>query len=182
LQKADYANGRRLALGYNQKRSQLTNLQLRKTDDTDVVSNTSYDYYTGGGGSNGNNGRIRYITDHVDGTFTLNVYYDDYNRLTAYGNFRTYTYDEWNNLRTVSSTNGLGETPNYTLNYAANGSGAPATNRILNVNGGSSWQYEASGNVTNDINLSYTYDAAGRLKTAGSGNSYEYDGDGVNEN
>ena len=36
LQKADYANGRRLALGYNQKRSQLTNLKLQKTDNSDL--------------------------------------------------------------------------------------------------------------------------------------------------
>ncbi|MBL8169616.1 MAG: hypothetical protein JNJ50_15780, partial [Acidobacteria bacterium] len=44
LQKADYANGRRLALGYNQLRSQLTNLKLQKTDNSDVVTNISYDY------------------------------------------------------------------------------------------------------------------------------------------
>ena len=132
MQKADYANGRRLALGYNQKRGQLSNLKLRKTDDTDVVSNISYDYYNGGGGSGGNNGRIRYITDHLDGNYSVDVGYDDHNRLTSYGSYRSYTYDAWNNLLSVSSSNGVGEAPNYTLTYATNASGAPSTNLINN--------------------------------------------------
>ena len=73
LQKVDFANGRRLALGYDQKRSQLASLQLRKTDDTDVVSNLSYDYYNGGN----NNGRLQKITD-ADSTYTTTFGYDDY--------------------------------------------------------------------------------------------------------
>ena len=174
LQKADYANGRRLALGYNQKRSQLTNLKLQKTDNSDVVTNISYDYYNGGGGSGGNNGRVRYITDHLDGNYSVDVGYDDYNRLTSYGSYRSYTYDAWNNLLSVSSSNGVGEAPNYTLTYATNGSGAPSTNRINN----SGYTFDNAGNVTNDGSLAYAYDAAGRLKTAGTNNSCEYDGDG----
>ena len=178
LQKADYANGRRLALGYNQKRSQLTNLKLQKTDNSDVVTNISYDYYNGGGGSGGNNGRVRYITDHLDGNYSVDVGYDDYNRLTSYGSYRSYTYDAWNNLRTVSSSNGVGEAPNYTLNYTQDTNGVPTTNRILNVNGGASWDYEPNGSVKNDVSLNYAYDAANRLKSAGSVYQYEYDGDG----
>ena len=58
--------------------------------------------------------------------------YDDHNRLTSYGSCRSYTYDAWNNLLSVSSSNGVGEAPNYTLTYATNASGAPATNRINN--------------------------------------------------
>ncbi len=105
LQKADFANGRRLALGYDQKRSQLASLQLRKTDDTDVISNLSYDYYNGGN----NNGRIQKITD-ADTSYTTTFGYDDANRLssasaTAYT--RSYSYDAWGNLKTVSSTNGV---------------------------------------------------------------------------
>ena len=163
-----------MALGYNQKRSQLTNLKLQKTDNSDVVSNISYDYYNGGGGSGGNNGRVRYITDHLDGNYSVDVGYDDHNRLTQYGSYRSYTYDAWNNLLSVSSSNGVGEAPNYTLSYATNGSGAPSTNRINN----SGYTYDSAGNVTNDGSLAYAYDAAGRLKTAGTNNSCEYDGDG----
>ncbi|MDX2040107.1 MAG: S8 family serine peptidase, partial [Acidobacteriota bacterium] len=174
LQRADFGNDRRLALGYNQKRSQLSNLKLQKTDNSDVVTNISYDYYNGGGGSGGNNGRVRYITDHLDGNYSVDVGYDDHNRLTSYGSYRSYTYDAWNNLLSVSSSNGVGEAPNYTLTYATNGSGAPSTNRINN----SGYSYDNAGNLTNDGGLSYAYDAAGRLKTAGTNNSCEYDGDG----
>ena len=174
LQKADYGNGRRLALGYNQKRGQLGSVKLRKTDDTDVVTNLGYDYYSGGGGSNGNNGRVRFITDYLDGNYSVDISYDDHNRLTAYGNYRSYTYDEWNNLKIVSSGNGVGEAPNYTLSYATNASGAPSSNRIANTG----YTFDNAGNVTNDGNLAYAYDAAARLKTAGSNNSSEYDGDG----
>ncbi len=163
-----------MALGYNQKRSQLSNLKLQKTDNSDVVTNISYDYYNGGGGSGGNNGRIRYITDHLDGNYSVDVGYDDHNRLTQYGSYRSYTYDAWNNLLSVSSSNGVGEAPNYTLTYATNASGAPSTNRINN----SGYTFDNAGNVTNDGSLAYAYDAAGRLKTAGTNNSCEYDGDG----
>ena len=93
---------RKLVLGCNQKRSQLSNLKLQKTDNSDVVTNISYDYYNGSGG---NNGRVRYITDHLDGNYSLldgnyslDVGYDDHNRLTSYGSHRSYTYDAWNNL------------------------------------------------------------------------------------
>ncbi len=101
--------------------------------------------------------------------------YEAYNRLTSYGSYRSYTYDAWNNLLSVSSSNGVGEAPNYTLTYATNASGAPATNRINN----SGYTYDNAGNVTNDGSLAYAYDAAGRLKTAGTNNSCEYDGDGL---
>ena len=98
--------------------------------------------------------------------------YDDHNRLTSYGSYRSYTYDAWNNLLSVSSSNGVGEAPNYTLTYATNGSGAPSTNRINN----SGYTFDNAGNVTNDGSLAYTFDAAGRLKTAGTNNSCEYGG------
>jgi RHS repeat-associated protein len=152
----------------------MTNLKLQKTDNSDVVSNISYDYYSGGGGSGGNNGRVRYITDHLDGNYSVDVGYDDHNRLTSYGSYRSYSYDAWNNLLSVSSSNGVGEAPNYTLSYATNASGAPSTNRINN----SGYTFDNAGNVTNDGSLAYAYDAAGRLKTAGTNNSCEYDGDG----
>ncbi len=170
LQRAGYGNGRRLALGYDQKRSQLASLQLRKTDNTDVVSNLSYDYYNGGN----NNGRLQKITD-ADSTYTTTFGYDDFNRLTsasASAYTRSYSYDAWGNLTGVTST-GAGESGSYSLSYAANGSGAPSTNRINNTG----YTFDSAGNVTNDGNLAHTYDAASRLKTAG-GDSYQYDGDG----
>ncbi len=176
MQAVNYGNGRKMNLGYNQKRSQLTSLQVKKTDNTDPIINLGYDYYSGGGGSGGNNGRIRHIDDYLDGLFTADIGYDDHNRLTSSGpNYqRRYSYDAWNNLLSVSSSTGGGEAPNYTLNYATNPSGAPSTNRINNTG----YSYDAAGNMTSDGVINYTYDGASRLKTAGANNSSEYDGDG----
>jgi len=107
----------------------IVNRQLRKTDNTDVVSNLSYDYYNGGN----NNGRIQKITD-ADSSYTTTFGYDDYNRLSsasASAYTRSCSYDNWGNLTGVTST-GAGESGSYSLSYAANGSGAPSTNRINN--------------------------------------------------
>jgi RHS repeat-associated protein len=176
LQSVNYGNTRKMTLGYNQLRSQMTSLQVKRNDGTDPIINLGYDYYNGGGGSNGNNGRIRHIDDYLDGLFSADFGYDDHNRLTSYGpnHQRSYTYDEWGNLRTVSSTTGGGEAPSYTLSYANNATGAPLNNRINNAG----YSYDQAGNMTSDGNVSYTYDAANRLKTAGTGNSCDYDGDG----
>ncbi|HEX9001635.1 MAG TPA: hypothetical protein VGB07_17140 [Blastocatellia bacterium] len=143
---------------------------MRKTDITDIVSDLSYDYYNGGN----NNGRIQKITD-ADSSYTTTFGYDDYNRLSsasASAYTRSYSYDNWGNLTSLTST-GAGESGSYSLSYAANGSGAPSTNRISN----SGYTFDSAGNVTNDGALAYTYDAASRLKTAG-GDAYQYDGDG----
>lgn len=148
----------------------MASLQLRKTDITDIVSDLSYDYYNGGN----NNGRIQKITD-ADSSYTTTFGYDDYNRLSnasASAYTRSYSYDNWGNLTSLTST-GAGESGSYSLSYAANGSGAPSTNRISN----SGYTFDSAGNVTNDGALAYTYDAASRLKTAG-GDAYQYDGDG----
>jgi len=59
-----------------------------------------------------------------------------------------------------------------------NGTGAPATNRLTDVNG-VGYTYDAAGNLTGDGVISYTYDAANRMKTSNGGQSlYYYDGDG----
>jgi YD repeat-containing protein len=70
------------------------------------------------------------------------------------------------------------------LNYATNGTGAPATNRISTVQEGPGAypiSYDNAGNLTadNSAGATYTYDGASRLKTASTAtSSYEYDGDG----
>jgi YD repeat-containing protein len=72
----------------------------------------------------------------------------------------------------------------YTLTYATNGTGAPATNRLNTIVEGSSYSvgYDNAGNLSSDGSPSggtYQYDGAARLKTATTANSsYEYDGDG----
>ena len=101
-----------------------------RTDGTDQITNYSYEYgvYDSGLDVWRNNGRIRRIVDNVDPAFTVDYSYDDYDRLIGAGGgayTRGYSYDPWGNLRQVWGTGG--ESPAYSLNYAANGSGAAAT-------------------------------------------------------
>jgi YD repeat-containing protein len=65
--------------------------------------------------------------------------------------------------------------PSYSLSYAQDLNGIPITNRIDNPG----YSYDQCGNPTSDGELTFTYDAAGRLKTASMLDSvYDYDGDG----
>ncbi|MGH9852389.1 MAG: RHS repeat domain-containing protein, partial [Blastocatellia bacterium] len=168
----NFGNTRRLEAGYNINRQQMTSLVVKKQDGTDTIINQSYNY-----NNNGNNGRIQKITDNVDGAYTTTYAYDAYNRLqsaTATAYTRGYSYDPWGNLTGVTAT-GAGETGSYTLSYANNGTGAPATNRINNTG----YSYDNAGNMTGDGAQTFSYDAASRLKTAtGNGSAYDYDGDG----
>lgn len=86
---------------------------------------------------------------------------------TATAYTRSYTYDEWGNLKTVTATGG-GQA-GYTINYATNASGAPSTNRILNFNGTISYSYDNAGNLTQEGSTTYSDDAASRLKEVGTG-------------
>ncbi|HKX28403.1 MAG TPA: S8 family serine peptidase [Blastocatellia bacterium] len=176
LKNVTYGNGRRLEVDYHQKRQQLARLRLLKADGSDPVLDLSYNYDLGGDREPaGNNGRIREVIDHLDGSFSAGFGYDDYNRLVYYGpnNHRSYAYDPWGNLEQVGSSVGAGEAPNYRLTYAANSSGAPLSNRIHNPG----YSYDAAGNLTSDGEQQFTYDAANRLKTATGGtSSQEYDG------
>jgi RHS repeat-associated protein len=154
-----------------------------KQDGTDTIINKTYSYVTEGINPqtgqfyNDNDGRIKKITDHVDGNYTTSYGYDAFNRLVAAsrpGDVRFYTYDEWGNLRS---------TPGRTLSYTNNASGAPATNRLNAVtwSGGTvNYGYDAAGNMTSEGATTYTYDAAGRMTAVSgySGGSYGFDGDG----
>lgn len=170
-------NPRKLILGYNDQRQQMTSMVVQLTSGSDTIISQTYDYNNGGN----NNGRIQTITDGVDSAYTTTYGYDDYNRLTAAtatAYTRGYTYDEWGNLKTVTASGG-GQA-GYTINYATNTSGAPSTNRISNVNGTISYSYDSAGNLTQEGSTTYSYDAASRLKEVGTGgnNTYGYDGDG----
>ncbi len=113
----------------------------------------------------------------IDGLFTADFSYDEYNRLTGYGpnNKRSYNFDPWGNLLSVTSSTGGGEEPNYSLSYETNATGAPLNNRI----GNAGYSYDNAGNMTSDGIQVFTFDGANRLKTAGGQNSnYDYDGEG----
>gem|GEM_PF-2074565 len=183
---ATYGNGRTLSMGYSEQRHQLTSMIVQKSDGSDRIVDKSYEYYDT---NQANTGRLMKQTDHLDPAYSVTYYYDGVNRLysaqagsfdTVKGYDRVYNYDEWGNLRTVSGdSDGTSATQfSYTYNYAVNGTGAPATNRLNDVNG-VPYSYDAAGNLTNDGVISYAYDAANRMKTSNGGQSlYYYDGDG----
>jgi hypothetical protein len=180
------ANLRKTEMSYDAKRQHITSLQVKKQDNSGVILDLAYSLTGGSGGANSNNNdRLRRVTDNLNGAWTVNYTYDNYNRLitAAAGSTynRNYSYDAWGNLTQVANNAGdayAGEAPNYTLTLTQNGSGAPATNRIASV-GSETWSYDTAGNPDSIGGVSYTYDAANRLTQIGSSaNSYGYDGEG----
>jgi YD repeat-containing protein len=119
------------------------------------------------------NGNVSQITNGRDESRTQHFDYDTLNRLAhAYSSGplwgETFTYDAWGNLSKSSyplktnyeSTNG-------------GGGGADRYNRAIGL------AYDLAGNVTNDGQHAYTYDAEGRILTVDGGTvAYAYDGDG----
>lgn len=115
-----------------------------------------------------NNGNISYIENDNpccgrNQTFT----YDNLNRVITAGDAsnwgESYTYDAWGNMTAKTITRGTG----YSFSVTAN-----ANNQLSNLT------YDAAGEVTTDqLGNTYTYNAEGRIVTAGSG-TYTYDGDG----
>ncbi len=159
-------------MGYDANRQQPTSMVVDRTNGTDKIIDYAYQYYDQNGN---NNGRIRTITDNYDPAYTTTYGYDDYNRLGGASNgvySRSYTHDPWGNIKNFSGV---------TFNYATNGSGAPATNRISSDSAGGTFGYDNAGNMISAPGWTYSYDGANRLKQAvgGSGTStYGYDGDG----
>jgi RHS repeat-associated protein len=168
----NYGNGRRLTMGYNANRNQPISMKVdRVSNPSDKIIDYAYDYYDPQGK---NNNRIRKITDNVESAFTTDYTYDDYDRLKTASSFfygtRAYGYDQWGN---TTSFAGL------THNYAANASGAPATNRISSDSAGTNFGYDAAGNMTQAGSVTYQYDGAERLKSVnGTSSTYGYDGNG----
>ena len=180
-----YGNGRQLTMGYNANRQQPITMKVdRVGNPNDKLIDYAYEYYTQESEPKNNN-RIRKIIDNLDGNYTVNYQYDEYNRLTqatASAYTRYYGYDGFGNLRLVGGTGG--PHANYALNYALNGSGAPATNRIASVteNGATEpFTYDAAGNLTAGDGQTYAYDGASRLSSVNGGlwGQYGYDGDGL---
>ena len=185
-----YGNGRRQTLGYSVNRHQLTSVVVDNQNGTDPIISRNYQYTTDLYTTD-NDGRIKKITDNLDAPYTTTYSYDQFNRLTkaqATGYYRQYEYDAWGNL-TVAYTDDLSRLTYTAYGFAANASGAPATNqlnRATNVinyapGGTTSFGYDAAGNLTQDGAIAYSYDAASRLKEVGAGgqNVYGYDGDGL---
>ena len=98
--------------------------------------------------------------DSVNGNWTY--VYDAFNRLISAsetGQSLAYGYDRFGNRWTVNG----------------NGPGFDANNHIVP---GIMVTYDSAGNTTDDGSLAYTYDAEGRIATAGGSYTYTYDADG----
>lgn len=115
-----------------------------------------------------NNGNILSIQNGMDGTRNQTFSYDNLNRITSAGDTshwgESYTYDNWGNMLAKTITKGSG--------YSFTTSSPNFNNQLLNQT------YDLAGEVISDqLGNSYTYNAEGRIVSAGSG-SYAYDGDG----
>jgi RHS repeat-associated protein len=137
---------------------------------------------------NDNDGRIKKITDYIDGAYTTTYSYDEYNRLYVASSpaaSRVYNYDAWGNIKEMWDNSWA--TPSNQFTLPTNASGAPATNRMSVVTTRNSfgqvlnttnYTWDAAGNMTGEGATSFQYDAANRLKSVnnGTGGSYGFDG------
>jgi RHS repeat-associated protein len=157
---------------------------------TEAIISKAYQYVTstGYGEPNDNDGRIKKITDNIDGAYTMIYGYDEYNRLYVASSpaaSRVYNYDAWGNIKEMWDNSWATPSNQYTL--PTNGTGAPATNRMSVVTTRNAWwqvlsttnyTWDAAGNMTGEGATSFQYDAANRLKSVnnGTGGSYGFDG------
>jgi RHS repeat-associated protein len=185
-----YGNGRRLTLGYDTNRHQMTSMLVDNQNGTDRIIDKTYHYTTQSSQQTyyDNDGRIKQIADNLDPNYTATYTYDAYNRLsTARGGSqlwptynRSYSYDAWGNLGAVfTSPDNLNAT-SYSVGLATNRISGVTTQIYGWATQTVSYTWDASGNLTSDGLRTYTYDAAGRQKEAGATgqNTVGYDGDG----
>jgi hypothetical protein len=151
------------------------------------ILNLTYNFNLGNGTSGSDNGNVIQIANGKDGNRTQNFLYDPLNRIwQAYTNGSNWgeTYsptaqaagaafsatnagiDAWGNLTNRSGVTGKQNSENQ-LNCPAN------TSNQLNI----CFTYDAAGNMTQNGSVNYTYDGENRLIATG-GISYVYDGDG----
>jgi RHS repeat-associated protein len=144
--------------------NRLQPLVISATRNGSNIQSLTYGY--GAGGTN--NGNILSIANGMDSSRSETFTYDNLNRLASgrdashWG--ENYTYDNWSNLYQTQPMSGLAGN-NWSV--TANGN-----NQLSNLT------YDAAGQVTKDqYSTSYSYDAEGRILSAGTG-AYVYDGDG----
>ncbi|HJQ24948.1 MAG TPA: RHS repeat-associated core domain-containing protein [Blastocatellia bacterium] len=177
-------NGVTESYGYSADRLQLTSQSAVKGASTLLNMTYSYVAAKSRSGVTGsalvNTGQLMDITAAQVGSLSRaeSYSYDSVGRLTqasgsGWYSQRTYTYDRWGNRTGVSG----GASQTVALQPQAGGPSGVPNNRILSVNNGPAYQYDAAGEVTNDGAHSYTYDAESRLVKVDNGstavNSYD---------
>ena len=167
-----YGNGRKLSLGYDQ-RLQVKHFEIPAAGSLPSVMNLDYQY--------NDDGRLSYSHNQLDSRFDRGYQYDHVGRIKlglsgpeASGGTPTtdrpyrefYAYDAFDHL-TVRNTRHWSKTQPY------------ISSDTYTDNRRNGWQYDAEGNLTNNITRQYTYDAAGRMSTvSGSNLNQFFDGDG----
>jgi RHS repeat-associated protein len=171
----NYGNGVQASFGYNDH-LQLSSLSY--TSGATTLLNLTYGYADANGN---NNGQIQGITDTRGTAFGTSYSYDQYGRLsqaqtndlTSANTWRlVWGYDRYGNRLSQTLTGGtmsVGQ-PQLTVD--------PATNHIS----AAGVHYDADGNLVQDVNGSYTFDAESRMTQSVVGSTttaYTYDGNGL---
>jgi RHS repeat-associated protein len=171
------------SFGYSNDRLQLTSQTVTKGGNT--LLSLSYGYgavagQMGSGSTAGNNGQIVSINGTINGQGRNQAFtYDNLGRLntaTGWGAWaRRYAYDPYGNRTGMwDAVSGGAQLQNTVIEQVA----GVKTNRIASVNG-TTFSYDASGNVTGDGTRTFTYDGEGRVVSvsmSGLGSeSYGYD-------
>jgi len=147
-------------------REQVSNMNAKKGNTTLVNQSFTYDF-------NGNN---RSISDTIDSSNDSSFEYDELNRLvsTQYsssqpGQYFRRGYDDIGNVK-------FDRQPSTALDYTYD----PSTNRMLSASGTQSlsFTYDTYGNMVNDGQRNFVFDASGDLKysTAPVSKQFAYDG------
>jgi len=130
------------------------------------------------GTTSGNNGQLVSVNGTINGQGRNQAFtYDNVGRLvtaTGWGSWaRRFDYDRYGNRTAVWDAVSGG---NPLQNTVIGQSGGMTTNRIASVNG-TTFNYDASGNVTGDGAMANTYDAENRIVSVSglSSENYSYD-------
>ena len=163
LTSVEYGNGTVSTRSFNTG-MQLKTLEYGTLADPDQYLDFEYDYDEGVS----NTGQIMKITDHIDTTKTINYTYDDFYRLKTAATQGTHwglswTYDRYGNR--LAQTKTKGTAPANTLSVST------ATNRV------NTWTYDGAGNITDDSDYDYTFDANNMIRDVDGGSTADYDYD-----
>ena len=173
-----YGNGASASYGYSVNRLQMTSVSYAQGGTT--VFGSTYSYSQSGN----NDGEIASITDNVDSGRSAAYSYDALGRLTAASTSGStnypawglsWTYDRYGNRTAQSTTLGGAPSTSPVVNSA--------TNRISSM-GGATFSYDSNGNIIQDDQYKYAYDAENRevLLSQLSGTAiagYVYDGNSM---
>jgi RHS repeat-associated protein len=181
LRKAALGNGLTATNAYNNRLQpclfelNTSSVTLQSCNDSIPSGNVQY-FWTGYNAGSTDNGNVAYWSGGGAQSFTRTYSYDSFNRLATLSDSNTsqscrglsWTYDAWGNRTAQSVTTGTCNT------FSAS---ADANNRLS----GSPYQYDAAGNMIHDASHGYTYDAENRLIQVDGGSTakYTYDALGI---